>query len=252
MTRVNVKVPERLGKTIVIVEKFIMPAACYCDVERMRKDDEISERKERRSRLEKAYKRSIMNDKLKSASFDNFIDREGSEVVLEQANKFIEDFETRKYGLLFYGKPGNGKSHLTAAIHHKLDSQGFVCLFLDWSQLVNIAKDTMNDNSKVTISDIIRAAVDCDLLTLDEIGAGSLSEFEFAKILFPIINGRQGKLTNFTSNLNLARLKAWFEKDKFGKPVDEDGRMLDRLLGSVKAYENKATSKRLEDAMSDG
>jgi DNA replication protein DnaC len=249
MRRIPVTIPRKEGNCIVMKSVFAMPAACKCEVARMQKEEEVRERKERRAAMEKAYKRSIMSDDLKGAMFQTFLPRAGAEHVRREAEKFVDDFERRKHGLFFYGKPGNGKSHLMASIHHELDRQGYVCLFLDCSQLFNLARDTMNKNSKVSLTDIITAAVDCDLLTLDELGSGSLSEYEFNDVLFPIINGRQGKKTNYTSNLDLIRLKQWFAMDKYKNPVDPDGRLIDRILGSCDICENLATSKRQEDAM---
>lgn len=199
--------------------------------------------------MERVFSRSIMNDKLKEASFNNFFARKGTESVFSAALQFVEGYEARQTGLLFYGPPGNGKSHLAAAIHHELNRQGFVCLFLDYPQLVEMAKGTFKNSSKISVTDIVSGAVSCDLLTLDELGAGSITEFEYKEILFPILNGRQGKITNFTSNLNLERLEMWLLRDKNGNIVDEEGRLFDRILGNTDIYENTATSKRREDAI---
>lgn len=240
---------EMLRTYIPFIKKYAITTACYCKVEQLRKEEEVRERKERRANMEKAYKRSIMSESLKVARFQTFLDRPGSEHVRREAEKFTAEFEDRQHGLFFYGKPGNGKSHLMASIHYELDQKGYVCLFLDCSQLFNLAKDTMKQNSKVSLTDIVTAAVDCDLLTLDELGSGSLTEYEFNDILLPIINGRQGKKTNYTSNLDLIRLKQWFAMDKYKNPIDTDGRLIDRILGSCDICENLATSKRQEDAM---
>jgi len=232
-----------------LFNKYAMPAVCKCVALQMEKEEFERERKARRDRLERHYKRSIMSDRLKRASFENFEPRRGTESVLYEAKKFANDFESTELGLMLYGTPGNGKSHLMAAVHHELDKQGYVCLFLDVSQLFNIAKDTFKHSSKVSLTDIITAAVDCDLLTLDEIGSGVLTETEFNDILFPIINGRMGKKTNYTSNLDLNRLGNWFAKGKNGEPLDNYGRLIDRIIGSCEIYENLASSKRQEDAM---
>lgn len=232
-----------------LMKKYVMPSACTCDVIRMEKEEEERLRKLRRSQLEKTYKHSIMSEGLKTASFDNFQPRKGTEKCLVTARRFADEFEAHKDGLLMFGKPGNGKSHLLAAVHHDLERRGYVSLFLDVSQLFNIAKDTFKFSSKVSLTDIITAAIDCDLLTLDEIGSGTLTETEFNDILFPIINGRQGKKTNYTSNLDLKRLNNWFAYGKKGEPLDVDGRLIDRIIGSSVIIENQGTSKRQEDAM---
>lgn len=49
--------------------------------------------------------------------------------------------------------------------------------------------------------------------------------------------------------MDLNRLGNWFLKDRNDKFLDEDGGLLDRILGSCDFVENKGTSKRREDAI---
>ncbi|URJ46416.2 ATP-binding protein [Paenibacillus polymyxa] len=223
--------------------------ACKCVQEESEKAQLESDRRHRRGQMERVFSQSIMNEDLKQASFQTFIPRSGTETAHRAALDFMETYETRKTGLLLYGPTGNGKSHLAAAIHHELNRQGFVCLFLDVPQLLKLAKSASKFNSKFTLIDVINGAVSCDLLTLDELGAGALLEEEYKDVLFPILNGRQGKITNITSNLDLERLEKWLYKDKWGNITDEDGRLFDRIIGSSDIYHNTGTSKRREDAM---
>ncbi len=223
--------------------------ACKCVQEESEKAQLESDRRHRRGLMERVFARSIMNEELKRASFESFLQRTGTEQVHRAALEFIETYETRKTGMLFYGPPGNGKSHLMAAIHHELNRQGYVCLFLDVPQLMKLAKTATRFDSKVTLTDVINGAVSCDLLTLDELGAGDLLADEYKDVLFPILNGRQGKKTNITSNLDLNELERWLFKDKWGNVIDKDGRLFDRILGSLDIYQNTGTSKRREDAM---
>ncbi|WP_281278019.1 ATP-binding protein [Paenibacillus rhizophilus] len=241
---------QTIGRTYLPFNgKWGLKKACACVVAENEAREKEQERKLRRANMERIYARSIMNEDLKRASFDNFTKRPGTDGVLRAAISFTNGFEGRSTGLMLYGRPGNGKSHLAAAINHELNRRGWVCLFLDVPQLFNLAKDTNRKGSKISLTDIISGAIAADLLTLDELGSGYLTEYEFNDILFPILNGRQGKPTNFTTNLDLGRLQRWFEKDKLGAPLDEDGRIYDRILGSTDIYENQGTSKRREDAI---
>lgn len=240
---------EMLRVYVPMLRKYAIPSACACITREREKEEAARERRNRRDKLERIYSKNIMNERLKRALFENFLPRPGTEEIKSAALRFVRDFESQETGMFVFGSVGNGKSHLMAAVHHELYRQGYVCLFLDCSQLFNIAKDTFKSSSKFSLTDIINAAVNADLLTLDELGSGFITETEFNDILLPIINGRQGKLTNYTSNLDMERLKNWFATDKYGKPVDPDGRVIDRIIGSCDIYQNTATSKRQEDAM---
>jgi DNA replication protein DnaC len=216
---------------------------CPCGNIQREKEQQKAERLKRRGELDRIYRNNIMNDNLVAASLDNFIPREGTEKLLSKSKEFIQTFSKRKTGLLSYGEPGNGKSHLAAAIHHILDEQGYISLFIDCSQLFNIAEEARRFSSKNSIPDLVKAAIYADLLTLDELGVEPLTSNQFADILFPIINGRQGRITNYTTNLDIHELRKWLEN------VDSKGRLYDRILGSSEIIKNSGTSKRFEDAL---
>lgn len=227
---------------------------CDCSNQIKKRELEEAERKMLRGKLESIYKHNLMSEDLEKANFNNFTLREGTDEMYRAAYKFRQSFSADHgvniKGLLGYGDVGNGKSHLFASIHHELCAEGYVSLFIDCSRLFMMVEDARKFSSKVSINDIINAAIKCDLLTLDELGAGRLTEEEFNDVLFPILNGRQGKATNFTTNLNLDELSQWFSFDKYGKELDKKGRLIDRILGSCNIVENKGTSKRKEDALS--
>lgn len=225
--------------------RYIFPT-CPCVVDKKEKERDDQDRFHRKRQMEKAYRQNIMNESLTAARFETFIMREGTKSLYTTAMEFANNFESQKQGLLIFGDVGNGKSHLAASIHHYLDQRHHVSLFLDCSQLFNIAEDAKKYSSKSSITEIVNAAIGCDLLTLDELGAGKITQDEFTDILFPIINGRQGKITNFTTNLNLDELGDWLRTDKYRHPLDDKGRLLDRIIGNTKIIQNNGTSYRRE------
>jgi DNA replication protein DnaC len=211
-------------------------------MDREQKRLELEERMERKRRIQRTYARSLVADSIQDATLENFTYRDGTGIALTKSKEFVKHFSTRKTGILLFGKPGNGKSHLARGMEQAIDAMHYATLFLDWLKLCELAKATFSRNSKTTIADYVTAAVEADFLVLDELGAGTLSDFEFKNLLFPIVNGRQGKKTVYTTNLDIKRLAAWMAAH------DPDGRIIDRIIGSCEIVQNSGTSKRVEDA----
>lgn len=214
---------------------------CNCVKEKFLQEERERELAEKRARILRLYGDGLMDDDLKQASFKNFELRDGTENGLKIAMMFVEKFEEQDAGLYFFGPVGNGKSHLAASIHHQLLRKGYSSVFLNVNLLFRRLKSTFGSNSQKTDFDYISAAMKCEILTLDEIGLKPLSEYEFG-VLYDILDGRKGKLTNFTSNLDLSRLKEWFKYDKDAKPLDLEGRAFDRVIGSTLPIQFKAQS----------
>lgn len=224
----------------------LLPIHCECEIEADKKKKIIEERKRRTLAAQKTFNRyNLIPDSLKIAGFKNFVKRPGSEKCYQIAKKFYVNFESEENGYVFFGGVGSGKSHLARAIQRSLDADGWPTLFLDWPKLADLSRRSIQDKS-IDIGAIVRAAVDVDLLVLDDIGTGHLTDYEYKSIAFPVINGRQGKKTIYTSNLDPERLDAWFASDKDDKPLDVDGRCMDRIIGSCTFVLNKASSYRRE------
>jgi DNA replication protein DnaC len=201
-----------------------------------------------RNGLDKAFRANIMNEDLEAARFETFMVRPGTETIYRETKRFAETFTPGQIGIIGYGNPGNGKSHLFAAVHHHVDNQGYTSLFIDCSRLFQIVSDASKYSSKINIADVVNGAVGADLLTLDELGCRKITSDEY-DVLFTIINGRQGKTTNGTTNLDLDELQQWLSVDKYKQPLDVKGRLIDRILGSCDVLENNGSSYRIEKAM---
>lgn len=225
-----------------------LPIHCECEIELDRQKKIVEERRARTLAAQKTFNRfNLVPEALINAGFKNFINRVGAEKSLQVAKEFYVNFENEQMGYVFFGLVGSGKSHLARAIQRSLDADGWPTLFLDWPKVSDLARESIKDSS-INIGLIVKAAIDVDLLVLDDIGTGHLTDYEFKKVAFPIINGRQGKKTIYTSNLSPDRLEDWFAYDKDRKPLDVDGRCIDRIIGSCRVVRNKATSMRRERA----
>jgi DNA replication protein DnaC len=215
---------------------------CACVQEKFLQEEKDRELAAQRAKVKRVYGEGLIDEELKKASFGNFDRRTELNHAYQVAREFATNFESQEFGLYMFGPVGSGKSHLAASIHKELIQKGYASVYIDVTQLFGLAKSTFKDSNK-SDQDYIQAAIKCDLLTLDEIGLTALSRYEF-EILFQILNGRKGRVTNLTSNLNLDRLERWFAVDKTGKPLDEDGRLFDRLIGSTLPIQVRASSYR--------
>lgn len=259
LTRLSIKHPIKKGR-------FFHPwPMCECRIKHNEIVREREERMERKRRLQRTYARNIMAEALVNARFENWVPREGTEKPHKRALDFCSGFETAKAGLLFFGSVGNGKSHLARSIERRLDEMGYATLFLDFRQFAEMARSSFGGSSNVTVHDYITAAILADLLVLDEIGAGVLTDWEFKSLLLPIINGRSGKKTIYTTNLDPANFSPdngrdsqgnllddfsnWFAFDKNGNRLDEAGRLVDRIIGDCDLVKNSGSSRRRELAM---
>lgn len=150
--------------------------------------------------------------RFKDRDFRNYrADTEGQKKALLVAEKYATSFDERLRhggGLVLCGKPGTGKTHLSAAIaNHVIRQFGRSVLFTTVMRSVRRVKDTYSRTSQKTEAEVVAEFVLPDLLILDEIGVQFGSETE-KLIMFDILNGRyeQVKPTILLSNLTESEL----------------------------------------------
>ena len=157
-----------------------------------------------------------------------YIDKTFADYELTPANsssvKWAKSLSERKIkrGLFFYGGMGTGKTFLAALIAREFILQGKKVIFGDVPALLTKLKQTF-DNAAVSTSSVLDSCCDCDLLILDDLGTGQVTEWSVG-ILYQVINDRYNaeKPVVVTSNYDLRGLsERLVVKDKYGKIIDE-------------------------------
>lgn len=220
------------------IKNKILPT-CECVVEREEAKIREAQNFAKKREIEKLFSISNLGERFSKSTFESFLDRNGSETVYKVAVKYVKTFKGwNGESLMLWGEPGNGKTHLAAAIVNELSKKGYIVVFQSVPELLQRIRSTFNSENKENETQIMRALLECDLLILDDIGAEKTTEWVEEK-LFNIIDGRYRKElpTLYTSNLEPKELKK-----QVGK------RSYDRMVETSLTVKNEAASYRREIA----
>ncbi|AQU79752.1 hypothetical protein AJGP001_10955 [Planococcus faecalis] len=222
-----------LGKT-----RWVQPI-CKCEAEIQKAELETYKNAQREREVRELFSISELGKRFEESDFANFDSRPGAENAEKIARYYADNFE--EFGLesiLLWGVPGNGKSHLAAAVHNQLRKKGKVVVFVSMPDLLKKIKNTFDKGNTDSEEQILKALNVCDLLIIDDIGAEKTSEW-VQEILFLIIDNRyrRNKPIMATSNL-----EPKFLAEQIGK------RSYDRIVEISQSIENKATSYRRQIA----
>jgi len=220
---------------------MMIPGRCECEKEEARKQEELEERRQKRIRIERLFNISMLGPRFAECTFDNWKPRPGSEKAYEASIEYVKNWHERNKtgeGLIMYGSPGNGKSHLGAAITNSLLARENTVIFANVPNLLLRIQATFGTSNKETQSEIMNALQLADLLVLDDAGAEKWSNW-VETTLYSIVNSRYNNRLPIivTSNLELTELK-----EAVGY------RTFDRLLEVCPIIENTASSYRVEIA----
>lgn len=194
---------------------------------------------EKKQRIQRLFDFSRLGERFKNSTFDRFEPLPGTEKALKYAKEFAENFLDhleKGTGLIIFGEPGNGKTHLVAAVVHKVISQGKTAIFQWVPDLLDRIKRTYGKNGQVeeTEDEILRAVNSVDLLVLDDLGAEQWTQWTEGKMTSIIEHRyRFRKPILVTTNCQVQELK---------KVISF--RAYDRLLEMCLMVENSGSSYR--------
>lgn len=229
----------------VVIEVFgqtrYIRGTCKCELERQAQEEARRKEYERKARIARLFDLAELGPRFTECTFESWIARPGSERCLEAAKNFAEHFDRHQVsgeGLLMFGNPGNGKSHLAAAIVNAVIPRGKACVFRSVPALLKKLQETYRADARVSESEILAVLQDADLVVLDDLGAEKMTEWA-ESMLYYIVDQRYRwrKPLIVTTNCDLEELE-----ERIGT------RTFDRLLEMCVLVENRATSYRKEEA----
>lgn len=126
--------------------------------------------------------------------------REHTEWVYDTCVEYAHNFGKKPANLLLFGRPGLGKTHLSAAIAREVSGKGFSVVY-DTAGHIFERFEAQKFGRDEAERDVERV-LNCDLLILDDLGTEMVTTF-VQSALYQIINGRllEKKSTIVSTNL---------------------------------------------------
>jgi len=151
------------------------------------------------------------------------------ETALGICRRWAEAFpgEPEDPGLMLVGPPGLGKTHLVISVaRYLMEHKGVRVLFYEQRALLKALQGTFETGSGRQESDVFRPVLDCELLVLDDLGAGRTTEWA-KDVLHDVISHRYNarKPILITTNVTLAAP----DEKRAGRSVDAPLTLADRL-----------------------
>ncbi len=193
-----------------------------CDCEFREKKREIEEQinEAKRRHIESLFAKSNLGLRFRNCTIENFILRPGTEESFTVAKKYIAELSEKKktgMGIVFFGKCGNGKTHLAAAIINEAVQKGYTAIFQPVSELMDRLNKTYSNRDE-SEHDIKEGLSDADLLVLDDLGDNKKTEAIETRIKTIIDKRYRFKLpTIITTNLDLYGLEKYVGEKTYSR-----------------------------------
>ncbi|MDY5435668.1 ATP-binding protein [Peptostreptococcus porci] len=168
--------------------------------------------------------------------------KENMRDIIMDVYHYIQNFGTyssdEKNNLLFWGKPGLGKTFLCSCIAKDILNNGYTVIYQTSFNLMEIIEKYKFHRNDCTSDDMenFRNLFECDLLIIDDLGTELVNSFITSE-LFNIINDRlnANKKIIISTNLNPPQI---------GREYTD--RVLSRIIGNFKIYEFYGNDLRLK------
>lgn len=166
---------------------------------------ELYRKQEINMKIKQFYGTEFLTSQFKSKTIDNFIINETNKNMKYVAQDFIKEFKKKKKGIIFVGKNGTGKTHISIAIANELRKQNIPIIFGTLTDLVEKYSESYKNHTEVELT---RLYGKVDLLIIDDLGVEYMNDWLLSK-LFVIVNERMKNELPIiiTTNYELEQLK---------------------------------------------
>ncbi|MBR5558790.1 MAG: ATP-binding protein [Oscillospiraceae bacterium] len=161
------------------------------------------------------------------------------QAVLNKCRSFAESFPCNGESLLFVGRTGLGKTHLSLAIASEVAKTGAAVAYTSAQDLIDRAERAKFGRDNGNDAEFVQGALTCDLLILDDLGTEFPGQMA-AVTLFQVINTRllERRSTIISSNLSPQELHERYSE-----------RLASRILCSYSPLPFAGNDIRLQKAM---
>lgn len=196
---------------------FKATRSCKCDRDKEAAEKQAEQNKKDMERVARLKKASLMDEKLREASFDSFQVTKYNARNLKLCRRYAEAFDemvSKNQGLIFWGSVGTGKSFAAACIANHLLNRGVPVMMTSLVKLLELIQ-----GGEEKESDIIARMNSAKLVIFDDLGAERNTDYALEKI-YNIIDSRyRRKLPMLlTTNLTIDEMKD--EEDRRYDPRD--------------------------------
>lgn len=173
--------------------------------EELMKQYEEFRKQEYNKKIKQYYGTEFITKQFKQKTLENFITDEQNIKTKLAAQKFLTEFNDMKKGIIFVGKNGTGKTHISMAICNELLKNNVPIIFGTLTQLVEKYAICYKDHTE---RELTKLYTKVDLLVIDDLGVEPMNDWLLSK-LFTIINERLINELPFiiTTNYDMEALK---------------------------------------------
>lgn len=186
--------------------KVKVPVSCRCRAEKQRQQELRDQQEKEMRAIDSLKKQSLMDERLRSATFDHFKKTEANAWNLKLCLRYAEHFDEmleKNQGLLFYGEVGTGKTFAAACIANYLLSLRVPVVMTSFVKLLDSMMG-FKDEDQVMINRLNRAK----LLIIDDLGTERSTDTALEKV-YNIVDSRYlaQRPIILTTNLSLDEMK---------------------------------------------